>query len=53
MLYRNVDVGIVKGSSSNGSLASREEQRIALGKAHLAEALASYEEALRLQRMCR
>ncbi|XP_077302800.1 GTP-Rho-binding protein rhophilin isoform X2 [Arctopsyche grandis] len=50
---RNVDPSLIKNNSSNGSLVSQEEQRIALGKAHLSEALSSYEEALRLQRMCR
>ncbi|XP_045540551.1 rhophilin-2 [Papilio machaon] len=36
---------------SNNSVS--EVEPIALGRAHLAEALALYEEALRLQRMCR
>ncbi|XP_032524150.1 rhophilin-2 isoform X2 [Danaus plexippus] len=37
----------------HGEQASCESSLPALGRAHLAEALAAYEEALRLQRMCR
>ncbi|CAG9571128.1 unnamed protein product [Danaus chrysippus] len=37
----------------HGGQSSCESSLPALGRAHLAEALAAYEEALRLQRMCR
>ncbi|XP_028174620.1 rhophilin-2 isoform X1 [Ostrinia furnacalis] len=46
---RNVD----NGSANPPSLKDQELDYMALGRAHLVEALALYEEALRLQRMCR
>ncbi|RVE46676.1 hypothetical protein evm_008688 [Chilo suppressalis] len=41
------------GSAMTPSLKDQELDLMALGRAHLSEALALYEEALRLQRMCR
>ncbi|XP_030026224.2 rhophilin-2 isoform X1 [Manduca sexta] len=41
------------GASTTGTQKEEEYDYAALARAHLAEALALYEEALRLQRMCR
>ncbi|XP_026316515.1 rhophilin-2 isoform X2 [Hyposmocoma kahamanoa] len=46
---RNVDNGL----AGTATLKEQELDPAVLGRAHLAEALALYEEALRLQRMCR
>ncbi|CAB3229330.1 unnamed protein product [Arctia plantaginis] len=46
---RNMD----NGSSLSAALKEQDPDYLALGRAHLAEALTQYEEALRLQRMCR
>lgn len=43
----------VNSINVTGFKCDEELDHTALGRAHLAEALALYEEALRLQRMCR
>ncbi|KAJ0171287.1 hypothetical protein K1T71_012837 [Dendrolimus kikuchii] len=54
MLYSNTnDRNIDNGASITPPLKDEDMDHMALGRAHLAEALALYEEALRLQRMCR
>ncbi|XP_053617928.1 rhophilin-2 isoform X3 [Plodia interpunctella] len=47
------DSNVDNGSAISPMLKDQDLDQAALGRAHLAEALALYEEALRLQRMCR
>lgn len=49
----DADTHLDNGSSISPTLKDADVDWIALGRAHLAEALTLYEEALRLQRMCR
>ncbi|XP_075985201.1 GTP-Rho-binding protein rhophilin isoform X2 [Anticarsia gemmatalis] len=49
----DTDRNLENGSSLAQTLKEQDPDYTALGRAHLAEALTQYEEALRLQRMCR